>query len=224
MSATLRVAKEDFKFNAAHFVLHEGSRELLHGHNFTVEVTVAGRIDPATGYVVDFGVIKKVVRGLCRSLNERFLCPTRTPYAVVTETATNVEMRLLRDGAFFSFPKTDVVLLPLANITSEELARHLLRRVVDEMAPAGALAGVTRVALAVMETPGQAAEVAIDLPETPTAAAGTVAGAAVAAAAAGLRCGCGSATAATSAAAVPAAADACGASGAGGGAAAGKTQ
>ncbi len=33
-----------------------------HGHNYTLEVTVAGEPDPETGYVIDLGVLKRVVQ------------------------------------------------------------------------------------------------------------------------------------------------------------------
>ena len=32
-----------------------------HGHNYTLEVSLTGEPDPATGYVVDFGVVKQIV-------------------------------------------------------------------------------------------------------------------------------------------------------------------
>ncbi|MCG8374236.1 MAG: 6-carboxytetrahydropterin synthase [Balneolales bacterium] len=32
-----------------------------HGHNYIIEVTVAGEPDPETGYVVDLGTLKKVI-------------------------------------------------------------------------------------------------------------------------------------------------------------------
>ncbi len=32
-----------------------------HGHNYTMEVTVAGEPDPDTGYVIDLGVLKTIV-------------------------------------------------------------------------------------------------------------------------------------------------------------------
>jgi 6-pyruvoyltetrahydropterin/6-carboxytetrahydropterin synthase len=32
-----------------------------HGHNYVLEVTVAGEPDPETGYVVDLGTLKKVI-------------------------------------------------------------------------------------------------------------------------------------------------------------------
>ncbi len=33
-----------------------------HGHNYVIEVTVAGDPDPDTGYVVDLGKLKKVIQ------------------------------------------------------------------------------------------------------------------------------------------------------------------
>ena len=32
-----------------------------HGHNYVMEVTVAGEPDPDTGYVIDLGLLKKVI-------------------------------------------------------------------------------------------------------------------------------------------------------------------
>ena len=32
-----------------------------HGHNYTLEVSVTGEIDPVTGYVVDLGRLKRIV-------------------------------------------------------------------------------------------------------------------------------------------------------------------
>ncbi|MDZ4698223.1 MAG: 6-carboxytetrahydropterin synthase [Rhodothermales bacterium] len=32
-----------------------------HGHNYTLEVTVAGEPDPETGYVIDLGVLKQLI-------------------------------------------------------------------------------------------------------------------------------------------------------------------
>ena len=32
-----------------------------HGHNYELDVSVEGNVDPATGYVVDLGIIKRIV-------------------------------------------------------------------------------------------------------------------------------------------------------------------
>jgi len=41
----------------------------FHGHSYTCDVTVAGEIDPLTGFVVDLGVLDEVLR---REVRERF--------------------------------------------------------------------------------------------------------------------------------------------------------
>lgn len=33
-----------------------------HGHNYTLEVIVAGEIDPQTGYVIDLNILKEIIR------------------------------------------------------------------------------------------------------------------------------------------------------------------
>ncbi len=33
-----------------------------HGHNYTLEVTVAGEPDPETGYVIDLAVLKQIIK------------------------------------------------------------------------------------------------------------------------------------------------------------------
>ena len=67
-----------FKFNAAHFIaISNGFREKLHGHNYTMSVSLSGCAPALTnGYLVDFSVVKKVVKQICKEqLDERFLVP-----------------------------------------------------------------------------------------------------------------------------------------------------
>lgn len=69
---TVRVARRE-SFNAAHQLrdprLSEAeNRRLfgkcanLHGHNYVLEVVVAGEVDHATGYVVDLKVLSNVIK------------------------------------------------------------------------------------------------------------------------------------------------------------------
>lgn len=63
---------KSFTFSAAHKYGHAdwsdsknkevfGPDAKLHGHNYTVEITVTGEINPETGFIVDLGHLKKVV-------------------------------------------------------------------------------------------------------------------------------------------------------------------
>jgi 6-pyruvoyltetrahydropterin/6-carboxytetrahydropterin synthase len=70
-SATVLVSRRE-AFNAAHQLLDprlsdEENRRLfgkcanLHGHNYVLEVVVAGQVDPATGYVFDLKQLSDVI-------------------------------------------------------------------------------------------------------------------------------------------------------------------
>jgi 6-pyruvoyltetrahydropterin/6-carboxytetrahydropterin synthase len=57
----IRIYKEVF-FDASHRLLHYGGKcRNLHGHRWRVEVWLAGEIDPVTGILVDFNVVKEVI-------------------------------------------------------------------------------------------------------------------------------------------------------------------
>jgi 6-pyruvoyltetrahydropterin/6-carboxytetrahydropterin synthase len=59
----VRLARE-FGFEAAHHLPRapEGHKcRRLHGHSFRVEVVVEGEVDPATGWFLDYGVIREAV-------------------------------------------------------------------------------------------------------------------------------------------------------------------
>lgn len=64
---TIRVTKE-FTFEMAHALLgYDGSCRFIHGHSYGLAVTVSGKtldddMHPKNGMVIDFGLLKKIVR------------------------------------------------------------------------------------------------------------------------------------------------------------------
>ena len=72
---SIHVAKENLKFSAAHFIAYRGFREPLHRHNYQVGVPVDGA---PTGYVIDFGLIKKIVESIVDSIDERTIVPANS--------------------------------------------------------------------------------------------------------------------------------------------------
>lgn len=121
---TLKIAKEDLKFSAAHFTLFpDGSGELLHGHNYAVSVAISGTELDEAGLLVDIAALKKHVRNLCKNYDERTLIPTESSWLKVETLDGQIEVRF--GERLYSLPRKDVVLLPLANLTMELLAKHL---------------------------------------------------------------------------------------------------
>lgn len=150
------VTKEDLVFAAAHFITLPGHRcETLHGHNYRAGVEVEGDLEPDGWYVLDFTVLKRVLRGLTAELDHRVLLPTDNPK--LTVTATDDRVTVAFDGAVrYVFPREDCVLLPIPNTTVEMLAQYLAGRVRDELARTG-VRHVAALALEVEENFGQSA-------------------------------------------------------------------
>jgi 6-pyruvoyltetrahydropterin/6-carboxytetrahydropterin synthase len=65
-----------FKFEAAHSLpnVPEGHKcSRLHGHSYRVDIHVSGTPDPQSGWVIDFGDIKRVVEPILDTLDHRKL-------------------------------------------------------------------------------------------------------------------------------------------------------
>jgi 6-pyruvoyltetrahydropterin/6-carboxytetrahydropterin synthase len=65
-----------FSFEAAHALPtfpagHKCRR--LHGHSFRFDVILEGEVDPAKGYLIDFGDIKEVVQPIVSQLDHYYL-------------------------------------------------------------------------------------------------------------------------------------------------------
>jgi 6-pyruvoyl-tetrahydropterin synthase len=151
---TLHVAKESLSFSAAHFIAHQGSRELLHGHNYRLAVTVEGALG-RDGYVIDFGLVKRAARRICDELDSRTLIPTCSGTLSVVEREGEVEVTC-EDGSRFLLPRMDVVLLPIVHSSVEELSRYLCERLGGEL-HACASGELRAIEVSVAEAPGQTA-------------------------------------------------------------------
>ncbi|HEY0776752.1 MAG TPA: 6-carboxytetrahydropterin synthase [Gemmatirosa sp.] len=152
----VRVTKDYLVFASAHFITFAGHRcETLHGHNYRVGVAVEGALDPASWYVVDFGVLKGIMRRLCDEIDHKVLLPTTNPKIGVAVEGEFVHVTY--DGRpRYVFPMGDCALLPVPNTTAEMLAELLAGRLREELAGAGAV-GLTVVEIEVEESFGQSA-------------------------------------------------------------------
>jgi len=178
----IRVAKETFKFNAAHFVAFPGFRERLHGHNYTVAVRLLGsNMIGSDGYVLDFGDVKKVTKKICTDLNENFLCPMYSnvmDIQIVPEKKEEGEggkvvvvkqsslLLNCEDGAEFQFPKNDCVMLPIVHATAEELAIYIWGKIVKELnVKLLRSRGIHTMEVTCAEAPGQEALFRMSIPD-----------------------------------------------------------
>jgi 6-pyruvoyltetrahydropterin/6-carboxytetrahydropterin synthase len=152
-SFRVHVTKDYLKFSAAHFIAYPGFRERLHGHNYRVAISVHGELG-AQGYVVDFGVVKKIARTLCERLDERVLIPARSDCLTIREDGPSVVVRYEQDE--FRFPRGDVLLLPIVHSSVEELSQYLAGELRAALGAEG-IGGLTAIEVGVEESFGQSA-------------------------------------------------------------------
>ena len=148
------VEKDYLKFSSAHFIAYKGFREPLHGHNYQVSVAISGKVG-TDGYVLDFGVVKRLTKEICAELDERVLVPAASDCLTVARDGASVTLTY-EDGARFVFPAADTILLPIVHASAEELATYVLGRLRAGLT-AHAVRGLTTIEVGVSEAPGQAA-------------------------------------------------------------------
>jgi 6-pyruvoyltetrahydropterin/6-carboxytetrahydropterin synthase len=152
---SIHVAKESLKFSAAHFIAYPGFREPLHGHNYQVGVYVEGRL-AKTGYVIDFGLIKKLTKEIVDRLDERTIIPANSDCLTVEGPKDGV-VRIRYENDEFVLPAADVCIVPIVHSSAEELARYIWEELAAALGARGALKLVTTMEISVAEGPGQSA-------------------------------------------------------------------
>ncbi len=131
----VRVSKDYLVFCSGHFITYDGDHcERLHGHNYRVAVEVENDLDE-NQYVVDFIALKDLTRALTDELDHRMLLPARSSKIALLEEGPNV--RVTYGERYWSFPRNECALLPIANTTAELLADYLAGRIRQAMAVRG---------------------------------------------------------------------------------------
>jgi 6-pyruvoyl-tetrahydropterin synthase len=151
----VHVAKENLKFSAAHFIAYPGFREPLHGHNYQVGVRVEGKL-ASTGYVIDFGLIKKITKGIVDRIDEHTIIPANSDCLKIDRPEPG-RVRVRYESDEFIFPAGDVAMLPIVHSSAEELARYIWGELVSALRGRGALGDAASIEVSVAEGPGQAA-------------------------------------------------------------------
>ena len=152
----VRVTKDYLVFCSGHFITYEGDQcERIHGHNYRTAVEAEGDLDE-NHYVIDFIALKDMTKAIVDELDHRMLLPTRSEQIGLQEDGPNI--RVTYRDRYWSFPRTECALVPIANTTAELLADYIAERLREAMlARRWSLPRVLRVE--VEESFGQSAQV-----------------------------------------------------------------
>ena len=119
-TTSIEIGKEDMHFSAAHFTIFSATeRENLHGHNFFVAATVSAPVGD-DGLCFDYNALKTRLRALCKRLDETVLLPADSPHLNIDAQHDCVTVAFANER--LAFLPRDILLLPVRNITVEELS------------------------------------------------------------------------------------------------------
>ena len=157
---TIELYKEDMKFSAAHYTIFSATeRETLHGHNFTVHAAITAKIYDL-GMPFDYDVYKEKLRKLCKELNQLTLIAENSPHQTLEEDGDYLYVHFNNEK--IPFLKKDVKLLPICNVTVEELAKWFIDKLSQDQDALNKY-NILKFVVKVFSGPGQCASIEWDV-------------------------------------------------------------
>jgi 6-pyruvoyltetrahydropterin/6-carboxytetrahydropterin synthase len=90
------------------------------------------------GMLADYALFKNLVRRLCDDWDEMYLIPARSPHVKVREDGKHVH--ITHADTTQTLPSGDCLILPVSNVTLEELSRLMLENIVNDEVNGGVVA------------------------------------------------------------------------------------
>ncbi|MAE28075.1 MAG: 6-carboxytetrahydropterin synthase [Planctomycetota bacterium] len=156
---SIAITKEYLKFSAAHFLIFpDGEAERLHGHNYQVAVEVGGELGEH-GLVLDFNQVKPRIRKLVDAWDQRWLVPGEHRELRLEEVRAGAgnqpHLAVTYRQRCYRAPAEEVLVLPLNNTSTENLAALLGRQLWRDLEANFPGVSLEFLRLSVEETAGQ---------------------------------------------------------------------
>lgn len=127
---TVELQKESMKFSAGHTtIFSKTEREPLHGHMYAVYLGLTTEVEE-NGMTFDYRYYKEKIHVLCKYLNQTFLMPEFSPFLEYSEDAEYLYFTF--NHKKIPFLKEDVTILPVTNITVEELSKWFVNELIAD--------------------------------------------------------------------------------------------
>ena len=92
----MKIGVEGFTFDSAHYTGGSKSKCLnLHGHTFRLDVEVEGEVNPQTGMVIDFSLLKEAVKRVIADYDHRVILPKKDSEKIVLSGPFNNRVKVI---------------------------------------------------------------------------------------------------------------------------------
>ncbi len=154
----IHLRREVFKFSSAHMtVFPDGSKEPLHGHNYSVEVTIDLK-QIKLNEMIPFSSFKGAIKEICESWDEKLLLGSECPFFEIRQNAGN-EIEFILCKKRYVLPRDEVILLKVDNITAENLAQEFCSQFIARIRTNNLIHKIDQIQIRIDESPGQGASV-----------------------------------------------------------------
>ncbi|MCW6168395.1 MAG: 6-carboxytetrahydropterin synthase [Thermoplasmatales archaeon] len=148
--------QNNLRFSAAHFIPTIEKCSRLHGHDYSVSLKVTG--DPVDGILIDYGIVKQVLRKLIEEIDHKVIVPKSSKFSNVKKTSESYEVEY--GGKSYVFPAVDVFELDADFSSSESMCRIMCNRIGERLK---SYSNLQKLSVCLYEGPGQSACIELNL-------------------------------------------------------------
>ncbi len=152
--------RSNHHFSASHFIRTNGFNESIHGHNYYVEVILTGTVG-LDGLIHDYLEVESLLTNVIQEWDHYLLIPSENKGILINKTQNNFEIQY--DNRFYSIPIDEIRFIKCSNITTENLAEVLSKKLNDKLKDLGLITNLTSIKIKVWETPTYFASYTIEL-------------------------------------------------------------
>ena len=120
----------NIRFSSAHIIPEYEKCGRLHGHTYAVHMKISGKPDKK-GIIMDFSLLKDVLRGIVCELDHRILIPEKNNIVKIEKEKNNVKVTSFEKE--YVFPLNDCVFLPINSTSAENLAGYILEKMLKKI-------------------------------------------------------------------------------------------
>ena len=114
----MKIGIEGFTFDSGHYTRGSSGKCLnLHGHTFRLDVEVEGEIDPKSGMVIDFILLKRIVNRVLEDYDHKIIVPKQDCNSINFSGPFKVDVKVI------DYPEatTEYIALDIAKNLHERL-------------------------------------------------------------------------------------------------------
>jgi 6-pyruvoyltetrahydropterin/6-carboxytetrahydropterin synthase len=123
------------RFSACHFIPNHPKCGCLHGHTYAISVRFEG--DLKGEFIIDFEKAKMIVNEICDRLDHKVLIAEKDPRLLIQKN-DSVSVEIIDSRKRYVLPGEDVMFLPTASVSAEDLCTFFTMRIAASLRSNGA--------------------------------------------------------------------------------------